>query len=412
MNNIQFFRLAATIAVDNARVILTSVLLVGCLTGCSSKQQQLEHVARDWCMVIRASQVIPVYPLTEDLEPGDLLLVRTSIEDQVAQYEAEGFLPLDHRITRLDVQKTYKHLYGAGYGLADNSRPPRNWQESRENGLHNWSFAPRAAFPSYSFSVHNGAGINLAVPVSGVPVALGLLGASSATGSITISDVYTYAVDDFHLRPLVDEWAEKNNEYLLNFRSVEGRTNYLRVVSRVYLTGGVDVAISADKSFGGTASGGAPKTVDVLTTSQGDAGVNYANALAAINKSVSDALPGGTVKVASASSRSVSLVEKFPRPLVIGYLAFDYAIDENGQLQLPVPTRAIIEHENVHPATKWGPDDNSTLIENWLKTPENRESLKIWLAEQGHDPAIIPNITFSGEHADLRARIVRRFQIQ
>jgi hypothetical protein len=406
------FRLAAMVAKNNARAVTTWALLVGCLTGCNSKQQQLEHVARDWCMVIRASQVIPVYPLTEDLEPGDLLLVRTSVEDQVAQYEAEGFLPLDHRITRLDVQKTYKHLYGTGYGLADNSHPPRNWQHLSESGLHNWSFAPRAAFPTYSFTVHNGAGINLAVPVSGVPVALGLLGASSATGSITIADVYTYAVDDFHLRPLVDEWAVKNSEYLRNFRSVEGRTNYLRVVSRVFLTGGVDVAISADKSFGGTASGGAAKSVDVLATAQGDAAANYANALAAINKTVSDALPGGTVKVASASSRSVSLVEKFPRPLVIGYLAFDYAIDENGQLQLPVPTRAIIEHENIHPATKWGPDNNSTRIENWLKTPENRELLKAWLVEQGHDPALIPNITLSGEHAELRARIVQHFQIQ
>ena len=396
----------------HAHGLLAAALMASGVAGFASKQRQLEHVARDWCMVIRASQVIPVYPLTEDLEPGDLLLVRTSIEDQVAQYEAEGFLPLDHRITRLNVQKTYKHLYGAGYGLSEDSHPPRNWQQLDEHAMHNWGVAPRAAFPSYSFTVHNGAGLNLAVPVSGVPVALGLLGASSATGSISISDVHTYAVDDFHLRPLVDEWAERNAGYLRNFRAVEGRTNYLRVVSRVYLTGGVDVAISADKSFGGTASGGAPKSVDVLATTQADAAANYVNALAAINKTVSDALPGGTVKVASASSRSVSLVEKFPRPLVIGYLAFDYAIDETGMLQLPVPTRAVLEHENIHPATKWGPDDNSTLIERWLTSPENREALQSWLIEQGIDPAVIPNITFGGEHAELRARIVRRFQIQ
>jgi hypothetical protein len=341
-----------------------------------------------------------------------MLLVRTSIDDQVAQYEAEGFLPLDHRITRLNVQKTYKHLYGSGYGLNDDAHPPRNWQARDENGELGWSNAPRAAFPTYSFTVHNGAGVNLAVPVSGVPVALGLLGADSATGSITISDVYTYAADDFHLRPLVEKWAQDNVEYLRNFRSVEGRTNYLRVVSRVYLTGGVDVVISADRSFGGTASGGAAKSVDVLATSQGDAGANYASAIEAINNAVSDALPGGTIKVASASSRSVSLIEKFPRPLVIGYLAFDYEIDTNGSLKLPVPTQAALQGTPIHPATRWNPNEHTQLIEHWLETPGHREALQSWLSTQGVDPSLIPNILFSDEFSSLRARIVDHFHIQ
>jgi hypothetical protein len=47
------------------------------LSGCSY-EQQVRNVARDWCMTIRASQVIPVYPLTEDLQPGDIFLVTSS----------------------------------------------------------------------------------------------------------------------------------------------------------------------------------------------------------------------------------------------------------------------------------------------------------------------------------------------
>jgi len=48
--------------------------------SCASweRQHQLERVAKDWCLTIRASQVIPVYPLTEDLQPGDVFLVQTA----------------------------------------------------------------------------------------------------------------------------------------------------------------------------------------------------------------------------------------------------------------------------------------------------------------------------------------------
>lgn len=43
------------------------------LQGCSllsrdpSIEEELERVAKDWCMTIRASQVLCTYPLTEDL---------------------------------------------------------------------------------------------------------------------------------------------------------------------------------------------------------------------------------------------------------------------------------------------------------------------------------------------------------
>ena len=38
-----------------------------------------------------------------------------------------------------------------------------------------WKAAPRVAVPSYSFTVRNGAGLSLAVPVQGLPVGLSLL---------------------------------------------------------------------------------------------------------------------------------------------------------------------------------------------------------------------------------------------
>ena len=106
-----------------------AILLV---TGCASQRmsgQQLERVAKDWCLSIRASQVIPVYPLTEDLQPGDVFLVQTPAEEQVRVYLERGFLPLENLVTRLPLEG-YKSFYSAWPTISDSEDPPppRRWQ--------------------------------------------------------------------------------------------------------------------------------------------------------------------------------------------------------------------------------------------------------------------------------------------
>src|SRR5580704_15318052 len=92
---------------------------------CTSKQCQLEHVAKDWCMTIRASQVIPVYPLTEDIQPGDLFLVQIPIDKE---YSQKGFLPLDQHIARLN-PVGYTNFYDHSFlSVTGNSITlPRDW---------------------------------------------------------------------------------------------------------------------------------------------------------------------------------------------------------------------------------------------------------------------------------------------
>lgn len=91
--------------------ICAAMLGLALLAACSgiSKREQLEQVAKDWSMTIRASQVIPVYPLTEDLHPGDIFLVQVPIDRQQEIYERQGFLPLDNHLHRLQPE-TYPHL--------------------------------------------------------------------------------------------------------------------------------------------------------------------------------------------------------------------------------------------------------------------------------------------------------------
>src|ERR1043166_2039508 len=61
-----------------ALLILCAALMIAVSTGCMNqeKNDQLSEVAKGWCRTIRASQVIPVYPLTEDVQVGDLFIMQ------------------------------------------------------------------------------------------------------------------------------------------------------------------------------------------------------------------------------------------------------------------------------------------------------------------------------------------------
>jgi hypothetical protein len=391
------------------------IALCGATSSCATslRNAELENIAKDWCLVIRASQVIPVYPLTEDVQPGDVLLVRTTIQDQVAEYKARGYLPLDQLLVRLQPTE-YPDFYQNAYEIKMGVHPPHHWQFKTQGDLvkADYHSAPRAAFPTYKFSVESGSGINMAIPVQGVPVGLSLLGAGKASGSVTISDAYTFGLDDFVLRKLVEKWASQNAEYLRNFGPRGGAKQYLRVVSRVFLTGGVNITLSHDRAFSGSASGGDPKPVDLLNLQGQNAAENYERVLKAFNEVVDKAIPGGTVKVAAASSRSISLVESFPRPLVIGYLGFDLPIEEDGAVGLPVPIRAHLGETTVLEASKFGPDPNSERIRTWLRVAGNRDQLATWL-QQTHDipRSEIPNVLSGAEHVALREQIVQHFHV-
>lgn len=314
----------------------------------SLRNEQLEQVAKDWALVIRASQVIPVYPLSEDLQPGDVLLVSTPIEQQVALYKAKGFLPLDQHLVRL-YSTEFKDFYNSRYGLTDSVIPPARWQMPTAGNPHSWNLAPRAAFPTYQFSVATGSGLNLAIPIHGVPFALGLMNSGKASGTVTISDAYTFGLDNVRLSNMVQSWGIGNRPLLRQYAPHQGQSHFLRVISRIYATGQVSVTVNNDEATSGQVSGGADKPVELLGITKGATDKNYSDAIEAINKLVSDKLPGGKVKIATASSRSVTLSETFERPLVIGYVGFDIPILDGGRLGVPISTLAQLTKDSIIP---------------------------------------------------------------
>lgn len=339
-------------------------MLVLMSTGCAgSRDQELEKVARDWSLVIRASQVIPVYPLTEDVQPGDIFLVDRPIQQQHKQYMEDGFLPLDSHVCRLQ-PSGYESFYERSFAVGnEETQVPKFWLAPGQGKDKAWLSAPQAGFPSYSFSVKRGGGFNAALPINGVPIGLTLLGSDAADGSITIDKAKTYGVDLVSLHADVTAWAQGDDAraFLLANRSTNDSKRYLRIITRVYLTGRMIVQLNSAASTSFGASGGAPKPVELLTTTpnadpkiataeQYGTNVEKLNELLARSlqtmevDGVSSMLPGATVKVVAASARSITMAEDFiDRPLVIGYLGFDLLIDKNGNLGFPTATRDVLE---------------------------------------------------------------------
>lgn len=379
---------------------LATALLATLAAACNSTQDQLEAVARDWCLTIRASQVIPVYPLTEDLQPGDVFLVNLPQSEQHELYEDRGFLGLDHMLTRLGNIK-YADMYAPAYwkGTFGENLPHDRpmWElgpDTDGDGIkdpkqRNAVLAPRAAFPSYTFKVRKGTSFGAALPLQGIPVALSFMQSSSANGSVTIADAYTYAAPPVALSTAVREWAgePEQKSYLKqiaraaqNGKSGEDTKDraYVRVVQRVYLTGGVVVSVTNTSTRGGgvSAGDGEARELSLLEAQDSNTLKNYQDT----SKAVSDALKssensGGSIQFVEASERSVSLKENFDRPLVIGYLGLDFEIDTNGELLGPISTFNLLEDR----------DSSARLVGNSFKPMASdelavlRESIADWV---------------------------------
>jgi hypothetical protein len=170
--------------------------------------------------------------------------------------------------------------------------------------------------------VTTGSGLNLAFPIQSIPFALGLIRAGGATGTMTISDAHTYGLDNYRLERIVRKWMEQDdNQKLLN----QYEHCFLRVVSRVYLAGKVDVTVTTSQTTGVSAGAGDETPASLMGIGSNSTAENYQATLNALNNLVKSQLGAG-VKVVTATSRSVTLNETFNKPLVIGYIGFDMQI--------------------------------------------------------------------------------------
>ena len=382
----------------------TTAIVAGLiLSACSSSAvDQLEKVAKDWSLTIRASQIIPVYPLRADFQPGDVFLVSTSIKDQVSLYEQKGFLPTEQLVVRLSdlpYEDFYKKSYFEGeYDKAPHEYPIRTTSPPQGGGNGELKVpAPRAAFPTYNFTVDRSKGLKLALPISGVPLGLGYIDAKTAVGTVAINDAYTYGIDGETAYRKLKEWHENDPKIAKTLREMARNLDseiYLRFVTRVYMAGGVSVSLASTKSQSGGVDGGqAPKVMlqSLLPSEAGKITIEeakkvYDSSLTALSEPFNKGKAGGGLRFTHLGHRSISLEETFESPLVIGFVGFDVKVSKDGRISVPIPSFSVLSDKvtakDFDQSITYANDDGlSDRYYEWLKKPGNQEKAEEFLNE-------------------------------
>lgn len=354
------------------------------LAGCAANPtNSLQRVAKDWALTIRASQIIPVYPLREDIRPGDVFLVPTSISEQTSVYEEKGFLPTDLTVIQLENVADDSAYWSGDYGHASYARAAPSATDTCASKIE----APRAAFPTYTFSVNRSAGLQLAVPIQGIPIGLGFMGASRATGTVTIDDSFTYGVGD-EVRAYRDlrRWYEHSPDVEAVFWQMANLFNkdiYLRVVTRVYLTCKLDVSLAKIGSVSGGLDAGAAPEMKLLNlaarnpASAAAAASAYKAALNVLSAPLKGTTPGVATRFTQVSGHSVSMIQSFERPLVIGFVGFDVKVLKDGKLSGPIPSFAVL-NGSVATKTFASAPINFCAAAN----PELNKAYAVWLGKK------------------------------
>lgn len=377
-------------------IIAASLTISGC--AYNTPQNSLEKVAKDWSMTVRASQVMPLYPLEEDLRPGDLYVITRSIDSEIETWKEKGFLPLVNRYDRLKpAEEAYTSYYKDGPYIEDSPSYTR---------------LPRVAFPSYTFEIDKRRALGIAIPLNAVPLALSISGAQSATGSVVFKNASTQGLPDSQMNKAIQSWGDANRPELIKLRKDADANNHpllIRLITRVFKIQGATVNLAFDQVEGFGVQAGAPVIAPDLT---GSSLTQYNSLIAHLNKQIelkskpTEAptpeirnseeeesssnttiedlkndleqvkklkseyqikalknsieristedrfggylLPGASVKVIGRSSRGVTMEEKFEKPLVLGYWASEYYVTQEGDLINLGPIKNLIDNQQEY----------------------------------------------------------------
>ena len=371
-------------------VVVATLCLFLSSCGHHVPQSSLEYVAKDWCLTIRASQVMPLYPLEEDIRPGDVYLITSSVESDIKSWQEKGFLPMINRYDRISIPRAdYDRFYREGF---------------EQTGGPSFSRAPKAAFPSYSFSVDKRGSAGIAVPLSSVPLALSMAGAQEATGNVVLMNAATQGLPDRTMDILVRNWA-KDHELDLKYQAkITSNPLLLRVITRIFTIGQANVSLTFAKTVGANLQAGSPpatpelssasvegynklieelnKEIELIKTTGNPPSVEIPDSeaeerstdaeiaalqaqLAALERLKARAqmaayerqiertamidqyggylLPGASVRVVGRSAHGVTMTETFTKPLVVGYWATEYLVSEWGKITLIGKVRDLVD---------------------------------------------------------------------
>ncbi len=350
-----------------------------------------------------------MYPLTEDLRPGDVFLVTRTIEEDQDIFREKGFLPLDLNLARLDLNGALKAASAFQHPIG-NALDGAIWPPFKDARLS----MSRAAFPSYSVSVDRQTGLQLAIPIEAVPVALSAMRAEKGMATVTLSGAYTYGLDAATVRASLVAWFDDAEHRKLVAPIADGMAGdgplWLRIVSRVYLVQRVTVDVATEEALGADiGAGAAPASTPVDPAA--DVARRVADAIG--NAAAIPGAPGGRLQVVAAGQRAVTLDEEFERPLVVGYAGFQVAIDRNGRLLSGIASTLTVLESGDLPSV-YGIDESSTRIDVWLQQDAGRkDALHEYLAGLSglSSDTGTTQLLFLDEYAGVRRAVIDHFEI-
>ncbi len=321
---------------------LSAALAGGGLGGCgtAARRAALEDTTRDWFATLRAAQVLPVSPLTEDLVPGDVFLVTVPMQRQHELYEREGRVPLDLAGTRLPVPEGgFAAFYADRYWRGSFDAGPFDRPADAEDPVP----APRVVFPRLRVELTAAGDAAIGLPLQSIPLGLDLLRTSRAEVTVDLRDAFTYALPADALLGSLHAWAARPEvrDTLGEMAAEASETVYLRCVTRVFLARRVSVGIHVDTDGEGRFAAASPASA------------------AASSPPVS-----ASVQVRQRTASSVRLEEDLGTPLVFGYLGFDVPVRASGDLGPPVATlEALRNPERLAPASAVERSDAERLLQ-------------------------------------------------
>jgi hypothetical protein len=341
-------------------------VFVGCcgaaalLAACRAPQPERGTVQREWNHTLRELGIQPVYPPREDLAVGDVYVRRGYVDDQEL-VPSRGFAPLDLWLASASPGAQLDRFYGERASFPPAPAPAPAPPATALHQVGDNTRLRTVAFPDFTSLVVRAVDARAFVPLEAIGLGLGgswdgqhqvnvkvpLAESCGLPLNLALPLIAERNGDAWFLKPAladssvlvklhadVKAWAESaaaldeaGRERIANDPNV-----HLDLITEVFYTRAIDVAVSSQTSGGARASARPVATAGTggdtaPATSEGDALARASRLNAELQDVDALSTPGGSVQFLSASDQGLSMRRTFERPIAIGYRAVQITVN-------------------------------------------------------------------------------------
>jgi len=350
------------------------------LTSCRTSAPR-GFVAKEWSLTLRELNIVPVFPPREDVQVGDIYIAPSRPEDEAKIVKDKGFTPIGLWVASVTLSNELSRFYSernsfprtsgdiGAYMAGQSTNPFPVFAQPSDTNRNIFEYGDTnrlrlVGFPSFMSATVKQGDLSGVVPVEAMGVAFAGTGSSSdsVTLSVPVAESYGLPASDVFSKIVIDKkfFLEGKNfkaEDILIYAAHQhegkdaetNRFGYIRLITEVFYTRAVDIAINRKRSFGfganvkpaatvptsGTETP-APGSTNYMFTTRTESGTSQDRA-ADLNRQLSESLnqsiPGGSVKFVAAGEHGVTMRRTYDRPVAIGYRGLLLELYEDGTIK-------------------------------------------------------------------------------